>query len=223
MTEELTIDFRLVEIELEITTLKEHVTLIEEHISHATKEAKKKRDDGLQSLTSDSDYEYEADMLNFEYSYLTESFLPRVYRSPFIVVLFAVYETTVKEIAELIRSAQGQTVGLKIRGGSGDLLTEANTYYRDVLGMELSRNEENLKRLEVLKDVRNVIAHNNGRSEMASEKQRNVLLKEGLDHGYGWVLVPKSFLADMHNVVSEELEGLVAMYKAWDSARRATC
>ncbi|MCY4625811.1 MAG: hypothetical protein OXC99_12550 [Chloroflexi bacterium] len=223
MSQELTIDFRLVEIALEITTLKEHITLIEEHISHATEEAMKKRDDGLRSLTSDSDYEYESDMLNFEYGYFTESFLPRVYRSPFIVGLFAVYETSVKEIAELIGREKGLTVGLNTRGGNSDFLTKAIAHYRDVLGMELSRNEENLKRLEVLRNVRNVIAHNNGRFEMASEKQRQVLRMEKLANGYGWILVPRAFLSEMHNVVNEELGELVAMYKAWDSDRNKNC
>lgn len=223
MSKELIIDLRLVEIELEITTLKEHITLIEEHISSATSEAEKKREDGLKSLTPDSDYEYESAMLNFECDYLIESFLPRVYRSPFIVVLFAVYEASVTEIAELIGNAQAQSSSLKAKGGNRDFLATAKTHYRDVLGVELSRNDKNLNRLEVLKDVRNVIAHNNGRFEMASEKQRRVLRKEGLAHDYGWVLVPKSFLAEIHNVVSEELRELVARYKAWDSARTGDC
>ena len=124
-------------------------------------------------------------MLSFEHDYLTESFLPRVYRSPFIVVLFAVYETAVTEIADLIQSGQGQTRDLKRGGGNVDFLTKAKAYYRDVLGMELSRNEDHWKRLEVLREVRNVIAHTNGRFEMASNKQKEVLRKEGLAHGYG--------------------------------------
>lgn len=223
MEENTVIDFRLVEIEIETSTLKEHIALIEEQISQAEKAAKKKLDDGLRSLTADSDYGYESDMLSFEHDYLTESFLPRVYRSPFIVVLFAVYETAVTEIADLIQSGQGQTRDLKRGGGNVDFLTKAKAYYRDVLGMELSRNEDHWKRLEVLREVRNVIAHTNGRFEMASNKQKEVLRKEGLAHGYGWVLACKDFLAEMHTVVSEELEDLAERYKAWDSARSRNC
>ena len=219
--QETVIDLRLVEVAIDLSTLNEQVKLIEEHISQAEETARNKLETGLGSLTSHDDYDYESQMLNHEHDYLVEILLPRVYRSPFIVVLFAVYEATVKEIASLIQKGQGEEISLDDL--KGDFLTQAKKYYLNVLHFKLSRNESHWKRLRVLYQVRNVIAHANGRSEMTSSEQKKLLRKEGLAHGYGWVLVGKSFLAEMYSVVGEDLSDLVARYKAWDSARSSAC
>ena len=219
--EELWLDFRLLEIDLQLSTAKEQLVIIEEQIAKSQQTAKFALKAGLEKLIpTEDDDEYEEQMLRYEHDYHVQTVLPRVYRDPFIVVLFAVYESAVTEIAELMQRQLGQQISINDLKGS--FLDRANKYYKNILHFELLNENERWKRLRVLSVVRNFIAHNNGRLDLARDSTRKVLRREGFIGEYGFISVGEEFLGEMFTVVTEEVKDLEARYKEWDTARNGS-
>ena len=91
-------DFRLLDVSLEIHALEDHYELIEKqiiHLNHVEKEALKEYRD-KENLTPDDP---EWDFARQEFDHKVEFLLPRFFWGPFIVSLYAVFETSVMEIA----------------------------------------------------------------------------------------------------------------------------
>ncbi len=212
--------FRLSGVSLEINTLEEHLELIEEQIGRSTRlatcELDSKREELRNDVTAD---EYDWDMLYLRHRCYVEVTVPRVLRNPFLISLFAVYESSVTTIAELIQEDKGQKLSLDdIR--RNDFLERAKRYYRHILQFELSTDNERWKRLKELSDLRHAIAHANGRFEAISEGLRRRIVQQGfLSEDTGFVIVPGPWLRETVKLVKEDLEDLLARYEEWETAR----
>jgi hypothetical protein len=97
--------------------------------------------------------------------------LPRLLRSSFIVVLWAVYEAAVKELAEYLR-CKGD---LKMSDLKGDFTQRSRKYFSHIPGTALYSSDEVWERLRRIEIVRHAIAHANGRLTEVSEPKRNEL------------------------------------------------
>ena len=210
-------DFRLLDVSLELSTLEKNLELIEGQIESSRQAAKHTLEAKRGELPPDDEAEW--DLLRQEYDYEVDFVLPRVLHNPFLVSLFAVYESAVKEIAKLIQKKQGARISLEDL--KGDLLNRAKKYYDQVLQFDLSKSNDHWQRLMLLSDLRNAIAHTNGRLDLikAGTKQK-ILKSDGVREYFDRVLVEPTFLRETFTMVKDDLESLVARYKAWDTANR---
>ena len=167
------LDFRLLEVSTELSTLEEHLELIEDQIERGQGQAWSRKKAKMLDLEPDDEAEWS--LLQQEYYYQVTFVLPRVLRNPFLVSLFAVYESAVTEIAKLIQQKRG--LAISIADLKGDLLKRSKKYYEHVLQFQLSLGNENWQRIMLLSDLRNAIAHTNGRLDMVSKRTRERILK----------------------------------------------
>lgn len=130
------IEFRLLELSMDLNTLESHFELIEEEIARGEEAAERELQEKLRELNYE-DYA-ESDLLRQERDFQVKFVLPRVFRSPFLVTLFTVYETAVTEIAKLIQDKRG--IQISLDDLKGDLLSRAKNYYANVLHFELSKS-----------------------------------------------------------------------------------
>ena len=215
----ITLDFRLLEVSTELSTLEEHLELIEDQIERGQGQAWSRRKAKMLDLEPDDEAEWS--LLQQEYYYQVNFVHPRVLRNPFLVSLFAVYESAVTEIAKLIQQKKG--LALSIDDLKGDLLKRSKKYYEHVLQFQLSLGNENWQRVMLLSDLRNAIAHTNGRLDMVSKRTRERILKsKGVREELGCLVVEGAFLKETFAFVKNDLEGLVERYKEWDTATRAS-
>ena len=155
------IDFRLLDISLELGALEDYLDTIERQIDHiresdkllleaAIKEQNLKTDDP-EWLEVHQNYEHRIDFL-----------LPHFFRGPFLISLYAVYETAVTEIARLIQKRQSQAIALgEIR--ADDFLNQAKKYYKHILHFDLCDDNAAWQQIIMFSQIRNALAHTNGR------------------------------------------------------------
>ena len=158
------IDFRLLDVSLEISALEDHLELIERQIDSLEKSEKIARDTFIKGQHFSPD-DFEWDEAYRDYYHKVESLLPRLFRGPFIVSLYAVYESAITEVANLIQKTQQEHLCLDdIRGD--DFLDRAKKYYKHVLDYELCKDNTTWQHITMLSELRNAIARTNGRLEM---------------------------------------------------------
>jgi len=217
-------DFRLLDVSLEIYSLEDYLNLVEQTIYRLQDAARQRleeivRDQKL-SWPEDEDERQQCD-------YEIDEFLPRFFRAPFIVTLYAVYESAVKEVADLIKKKQGNALSLgDIRGDC--FLERARKYYKHVLDFELCSDASSWERIMLLSRLRNEIAHANGRIVARDDEARKKKIQEWEEkyegiHVYGdYIIVDSSFVKETSHIVRKALEDLVDRYKKWDTASRST-
>ena len=96
----------------EVFALEDYLTTMEEHISHIQRSQKLKLDAYIkkEKLTPDDPEWHEAIQ---KYDHWVDFLLPRFFRGPFLVSLYALYEAVVTEIADLIQSRVKKFEGRK--------------------------------------------------------------------------------------------------------------
>ena len=118
------IDFRLLQVFMDLGTLESYYQLIEEQIVQGAKTAEREFQDKWQALNYQDEAEW--DLLRQEQNFQVEFVLPRILRGPFLVTLFTVYDTAVTEIAKLVQERQG--IQISLDDLRGDLLSRAKKY-----------------------------------------------------------------------------------------------
>ena len=204
---------------MELSTLETHIELIEDQITRGEAAAERQFRDKWQELNCDDEAEW--DLLRQEWDYQVNFVLPRVLRVPFLVTLFTVYEAAVTEIASLVQEKKG--IQISIDDLKGGLLDRAKKYYGSVLEIQLSQGNQHWQRISLLIDLRNSIAHTNGRLDLVnSQRKRKILMNSGINEYLGCIVVDADFLRESFMLVKEELEGLVDRYKQWDTGNRSS-
>ena len=209
-------DFRLLDVSLELYALEDFLETMEKQIDQISNVEKIQLVDMIRehNLHPDGFDIYEArqsceDRIEF--------FLPRFFRGPFLVSLFAVYEAAVTEIASLIQEKKKQGISLDdIRGN--DFLDRANKYYKHILQVELCDDNAAWQQIRMLSAIRNAIAHTNGRLEMLTKPLKNRILKWkqekiGIEFQRGYLLVNRAFVRKTFSSVQTNLLALVERYK----------
>jgi len=213
-----TLDFRLIEIEAELFALDYHLNLIEEQIRNKEvfERMRSQRKIKKLNLTRDDPEWHEE---QYELDYVIEFLLPRLFRSTFLVSLYAVYESAVTEIARLIQKQK--VIAISINDLKGDFLDRAKKYFKDVINFQLYSGHEVWDRITMLSELRNAIAHTNGRIEMLNKGTKQKISswekqKVGISSLDGFVVIEEGFLRDTLRLVSASLNDLVERYKKWD-------
>lgn len=215
-------DFRLLDVSAEIYALEDHLQLVEKQIESMQQAERDELTAYIQKekLTSNDPEWHEANQ-NFNHRF--DFLLPRVFRGPFIVVLYAVYETSVIEIARLLQKSMGQSISLgDLRG---NFLDRSKKYFEHILKFDLCNDKEAWERIKIMSDLRHALAHANGRLEMLKEeslKQIKSLEKKriGIVDFDGYIVFNAEFTKETFRLVRSSLEDLVDRYKCWDSDRQ---
>ena len=219
----MSLDLRLLEVPFELDTLEEHLSMIEEQMDRSSESAKLMVNDVIkeQNLTPCAAEWNLIWQWHFDH---VDIVLPRILRYSFLVSLYAVYESTVTEVADLMRKRVGQKISLyDIRGS--DFARRADKYYNHILQFQLSRDSQIWERVIVLSGLRNAIAHTNGRMDRLNKRARERIRKwetklTGIECDTGYVIVSEDFLKETFTLVKGDLEDLIVRFKAWDDARR---
>ena len=211
LNELMMIDWRLVEAIYELRVLEKHLDLLEQQINHLGEQERLATEAKLQ--TADEVERDEVHRLHYEF---VDVILPRLLRGPFMVSLWAVYESTVTEIASHIKEDRGLALGLEdIRGG--DFLSRAKKYYEHILNFTLC-SDQTWERLRILSVLRNSVAHGNGRIEMLKSNYQKIIKNwarqmDGISIRSEYLVVSGPFLRDTLSVVKNSLEDLIERYK----------
>jgi hypothetical protein len=155
----LLIDFRFTEIEAELWVTLEHLNALDRQFPVITKSERERLERDLEGLDRDEWYA----TLQWIDEFVDEV-LPRLYFSPVLVQLWAVFESAIIEISKYLKDKEGQSLSVDDLRGSNDY-ERAQRYYRDVLRFPLIEIEGAKERLDLLLLARNAIAHSNGRAE----------------------------------------------------------
>jgi hypothetical protein len=217
-------DDRLLDVSLEIFALEDYLKLLEKQIDHVRNSERLILDAvrNAQDLSQD-DPDPVLQQAEWNYHDRVESLLPRFFRGPFLVALYAVYESAVTGIARLIQVQQGQKISLNdIRGD--DFLDRAKKYYKHILRFELCEDNTSWQHVTMLSELRNAIAHTNGRLEMLSGRAKARIRDWekkhiGIETDSGYIIVDSAFVQKTFGLVRGSLQGLIERYKQWDSAR----
>lgn len=218
------LDFRLLEVSGELYALEDHLRLIEGEMERIQKDERVRVDAYIkkEGLCPD-DPEWHAALQ--EYDHRIDFLLPRFFRGPFLVALYAVYESAVTEIARLIQEKKSQKI--TINDLKGDFLERAKKYYKYILEFDLYSEEKMWHRVKMLSELRNAFAHVNGRLEMLNKKSRDTIQKWeqqklGISSHYGYIICEASTVEDIFGTVRTSLEDLVTRYKHWDDEQTHT-
>jgi len=218
------LDFRLVEVSAELHALEDHLQLIERQMENVQKTERLGVDAYIrkEGLSSDDPEWHEALQ---EYYYRIDFLLPRFFRGAFLVALYAVYESTVTEIAGLIQDKQSQKV--MIGDLRGNFLERAKKYFKHILQFELYSEEKAWHQVKMLSTLRNAFVHANGRLDMLNDKSRKIIRNWerqnlGISTHYGYVICEARTLVDIFGAVRGSLEDLIARYKDWDDQQGHT-
>jgi len=213
-----TIDFRLLEIDLELYGLKYHLDLLEKQIKNIQAYDRLSLENRIKKLglvPDDADWQLAHNALEDT----TEFFIPRIFRASFIISLYAVYESAVTEIAELIRKKKG--IEISINDLRNDFLNRADKYFKDVLHFQLCPDKRAGQRINVLSVIRNAVAHANGRIGMLKPGQKRKITNYekqniGISSLNDFLVIEEAFLRETLSLVDASLNDLVARYKEWD-------
>ena len=211
------VDSRLLDASIELYALEEHLQLIESYMEQLQKTTRSKaktyiRKEGL--CPDDPEWHIAWQ----EYDNLIDQ-LPRFFRGPFLVSLYAVYESIVTEIGRLIQGKQSQKIA--INDFKGDFLEKAKKYYKHILQFELYSEEKVWQQVKMLSELRNAFAHANGRLDMLNKKSRKIIKeweqqKLGISTYSDYVICEENIVVEIFGAVRGSLEDLIERYKRWD-------
>ena len=208
------IDPALLPVHTELDTLTIHLELIEEQVVQARTKSKEALDAKIVEMKQFTEHYDQSswDLSHDEYHYLVEVTYPRILRNPFLVSLFSLYESAVRQIAERIREEEGLDQRMR---KDGNFLRNARRYYEEILDFKLSKSCKHWRRLLLLSDLRNALAHTNGNVETIRPERLEHLLKQpGIHEEGGFIVVSKVFTEQTVKLVGEDLADLLERREA---------
>lgn len=202
------------EIDAELFVVLQHVAAIEHQLPQITATERQRLEetelDGV-----DDEYEYQA--VSTWIDEFVEETVPRLYRSPLLVELWAVFESGVIEIAKYLQKEQGHSLSINDLRANNDF-DRARKYYQDVLHLPLITKDGIKECLYTLVLVRHAVAHCNGRIEVINEARLKKIQdweksKGGLSTDGKYLNFTGKFIESMANAVKTALEDLMARVK----------
>lgn len=207
------LDFRFLESQYEIGVLEDYLRVIEEHLDKLTKQEQEKFEAKIKNELYQNDDVERQEAYQQLYEYI-EHLLPRFSRNPFLVTLWATFESAVVEIAKYLQEKKGLKLGISdIRGDN--FIKQAQRYFDNVLNFPLGLDAVTIKRLDMLRVLRNAIAHSNSRiNAVRREEDKNkitewVKSKMGISlHNYT-LIFSKHFLRETYVIMNQSLSALL--------------
>jgi regulator of replication initiation timing len=211
------VDFRFVDLDFELSSLEKHRQILEEQLTFVKEQERVRLRARLMSPELEME-NAERQLAHEEVNVLVEEMLPRFFRGPYLVALWALFESGVIEIADYLAKAKQLLLRLRdIRGR--DPKDQWNKYYTQIAGYPLDFTDPTWKRLEELRQVRHVLVHANGRLDLAEESARRKLNKwcgenRGLSAHFNLLIVSADYAQAAQTLVTETLSGLISRVRA---------
>jgi hypothetical protein len=204
------VDVRFGGIQHELFAIEQH-RLVSEAELPSILEAARERLRGEVTLDDDPDYvQYELTSID---RFIDED-MPRFFRYPILISLWAIYESAAMDISNEIRKNVNQP--LTIQDLTGDKLEKIKKYFGHVLNFPLVSDEESLRYLRMLLTLRNALAHGNGREDAIKPKGWEIIQKwnePGIGTEYGFLTFTAEFIQEMVEMVSASLTDLIERVK----------
>jgi len=209
---DLVLDFRFMEIEAELSVIVNHAESIERQLAMVIEDEREKLEGELTRADQDEYY----GMLHWIDEFADEV-LPRLYRSPVLVQLWAVFESAIIEIARYIREQDQHALTVDDLRGTNDF-ERSQKYYEHVLRFPLIEIEGIKEQLNMLLLVRNGIAHCNGRVEAIKPTKIELIRRweesdGGISVGIYYLNLSVDFVGEMAQAVKRSLEDLIRRVK----------
>jgi hypothetical protein len=223
----LNVEFRLLETRIELSGLREALQIMESQIQFLAEQRKLQAEAELNALAEQGVPWEDGDvhLTIQERDYAIEHLYPRLFRGPFLMTLWAIYESGVKEVARFVKRNMNVELDIdEIR--DSDVRCKAKRYFEAVLGVRFASDQSRAGDLGKLYKLRNTFAHANGRLEsLSSDVQKTVksMIEEGhLDESLGYIIPTRAYLASACNAVHVELTKLVEGAIAWHDGLKGT-
>jgi len=205
-------DLRFVEIFHELYALEDYMNSIESQLPDLIEKEKEK---SYQSRPENDSIEWqEKEQALYE---LIEDVLPRYFRNPIVVTLWAIFESAIIEIAKEIKDQQSLPITLD--DITGDFPERTNKYFNHVIKFPIDVRGSSWQHLRKLYLLRNAIAHGNGRLDNI-KNQEKLKTKLGLDRENSEVTVKDgnivcypNFLRNTFSVVLDFLSNITEKVK----------
>jgi hypothetical protein len=204
-------DFRFVELFHELYALEDFISSVESQLPDLIKREEEKAINMLKEkgYENDSIERNEVEQRLYE---LIEEVLPRYFRSPLLVTLWAILESGLIEIAREVKDQQDQPI--KLNDIRGDVLERSDKYFNHVLKLNLNTEDESWKHLQMFCVLRNALAHANGRVDsIKNEKERDkirIWTKDdiGISETRGVLVFTSEFVRKTYRIVFEVIKNL---------------
>lgn len=205
-------DLRFVEIFHELYALEDYMNSIESQLPDLIEKEKEKV---YQNRPENNPIEWQEKEL--ELYELIEDVLPRYFRNPIIVTLWAIFESAIIEIAKEIKDQQ--SLPIKLDDIRGDFLTRTNKYFNHIIKFSMDARGSSWKHFRKFYLLRNSIAHGNGRLDNIKnpENRKTILEWENenteITTAGGNIVCSPDFIRKTYSVVFEFLHNITERVK----------
>lgn len=205
-------DLRFVEIFHELYALEDYINSIESQLPDLIEKEKEK---AYQRRPENDPIEWQQkEQALYE---LIEDVLPRYFRNPIVVTLWAIFESAIIEIAKEIQAQQNLPVNLDdIRG---DFLKRTNKYFNHIIKFPIDVRGSSWQHFCKFYLLRNAIAHGNGRLDnIKNPENRKIILEwenenTEITTAGGNIVCSPDFIRKIYSVVFEFLRNITERVK----------
>jgi hypothetical protein len=203
-------NFRFTDLEHELWSLGRYRELMESQLASMKEEELQRACHFRSELASN----IEAGQLAIAEAYVVgEVVLPRFYRGSFLITLWAVFESGVIEIADYLAEERKSPLTLRDLRGR-DQKEQWTKYFIHIVKYSLGFSNDQWEKLEELRQIRNVLAHSNGRLDLLEENIRRKIErwcteKNGLISHHDLLHISAEYVCTAHILVTESLTSLI--------------
>jgi hypothetical protein len=205
------LDFRFTDLEHEVWSIGKYREVLEEQLTLAKEQALQRVHDAERQ----EDIGEEDRGLAIAQAYvLGEEVLPRFYRGPFLITLWAVFELAITEVADYLAEKKGASLKLSDIKGR-DQREQWTKYYTHVIEYPLQFEEITWQRFKELRQIRNVLAHSNGRLDDKTRRKIEpwCIENSGLLLHYDLLHISAEYVREAEMLVTTTLTSLVRRVK----------
>ena len=206
-------DFRFIEIFHELYALEDYINSIESQLPDLIEKEKEKV---YQNRPKNNPNEWQ--QKEQELYELIEDVLPRYFRNPIVVTLWAIFESAIIEIAKEIK--EQQSLPIKLDDIRGDFLKRTNKYFNHIIKFPIDVRGSSWQHFRKFYLLRNAIAHGNGRLDNIknSEDRKTILEWESENTGIatmgGNIVCSSDLIRETYSVVLDFLGNMAERVKA---------
>src|SRR3989344_3787029 len=211
-------DFPGFDIWYELWAMEQYLRVIVEHLPDVIAQAKRRAETELKKLDRDME-EGEIKIRRQEIAEVAKTIIPRFFWGPTIVSLWALYESSVEDLAEYVQKREGAKLSLDdIR--AKNFRERTAKYFAGVLDFDFGIDRSRDEKLRIIQEFRNLFAHDGGRLNGLSSQRQTEIRKlvenaPGVEIKNDVVYFSSSFLRDCFTTIEDILE-----HMTWLLAKR---
>ncbi len=209
----LNLDLRFVEFNSELYALDNYISFVEDKIKSLLKqrESEIKAEIKKNNLTPD-DALYA--LYKLEINSLNNRFLPKYFRNPIIVTLWAIVETCLKSIAEYIGEQENKKLRFKDIRAENFLLC-IKKYFEYVLNFPILSDQKIYNKFYEVMKLRHLIVHNNGKISNPKDAGNIKFIKDLMNKyktislDFDEIIISKKYINVSFSIIRIELENII--------------